>query len=217
MLLTFDKTDFPLLVLDGVGVEVHLLPITKAQFEPFATASPLIGPERYREMLALNPVVAPAEFTVDNREQLFISGILPDEALAFARWLGQGFDLPTVAEWRAILAALRHEPPPRQRVLTDVVEGPARAILHRLEEQSSIRTMLDYSLMRDGLVEWVRQDKGLTGLGRPRLAFHPNLWNPLAHTINPINPQVRLPYFGFRLVRRGEWYLHDRQKTSNVF
>ena len=217
MLLTFDKTDFPLVVVGDVGVEVHLLPVTKIQFEQFVAASPLVKPRRYEEMLALNPAAAPEDFSADNREQLFASGVLPDEALAFARWLGKGFDLPTVDEWRAILNALKREPPPRQRVLTDAVEGSARTILQKLEEQSHIRTMLDYTLMRGGLVEWVRHQKAFVGLGRPRPAFHPNLWNPLAHTINPIDTQERLAYFGFRLVRRGEWYLQDRKKATNVF
>lgn len=217
MLLIFDKTDFPLLVVGDVGVEVHLLPITKAQFEPFAAASPLLKPQRYAEMLALNPATPPEDFTADNREQLFVSGVLPEEALAFARWLGKGFDLPTVEEWRAIVTALKRELPPRQRVLTDAVEGQARAILHRLEEQTHIRSMLDYTLMRNGLVEWVRHQKTFVGLGQPRPSFHPNLWEPLAHTINPIDTRERLPYFGFRLVRRGEWYLQDRNKATNVF
>ncbi len=56
--------------------------------------------------------------------------------------------------------------------------------------------------MKDGLVEWVRQDRAWAGLGTPRPEFHPNLWDPLSDVVKPISLQTRLKYFGFRLVRR---------------
>ncbi len=217
MLLNFDKTDFPLLVVSEVGVEVHLLPVTKAQFDLFTADSPLVKPPQYRAMLATNPAVAPDEFTAANRERVFVGGVQPAEALAFAGWLGQGFDLPTVDEWRAICAALEHEPPPRQRRLTETVTGPAGVILNRLEEQLTIRSLLDYTLLLGGLVEWVRQGERLAGIGRPRPGFHANLWDPFKHTIKPIDITERLPYFGFRLVRRGSWYLRDSQRAVTIF
>ncbi len=60
------------------------------------------------------------------QERLFITGLWPDEALAFARWLGEGFDLPTLAEWRAIYAALKRAalppppPPPAEPLATSL-------------------------------------------------------------------------------------------------
>jgi len=39
----------------------------------------------------LNPGILPEELTLDNREHLFVTGILPAEAQAFAEWLGEGF------------------------------------------------------------------------------------------------------------------------------
>jgi hypothetical protein len=217
MLISFDKTNFPLVVIEEAGVEMHLLPVTKSQFEQYVQETGAVNRSRYEEMLALNPAVPHANFRAEEREKLFVTGILPKEALKFAEWLGEGFDLPTVKEWRAALAALRRVPPPRRNLITDLIEGPADDILERLEEQIHIRSLLDYTLMRDGLVEWVWQQKNLVGLGAPRPEFHPNLWDPLYNEIKPLRLDVRVPYFGFRLVRRGDWYLSDQENARYIF
>ncbi len=217
MLITSDRTGFPLIVVEEAAVEVHLMPVTKLQFIDFVTAPTLVNQSRYEEMLTLNPATTPEEFTADNREQLFVTGMLPEEAIAFARWLGEGYDIPSVREWRDIMAALRRVPPPRHNMVTDLVEGPAKVILDKLSEQIHIRSMLDYSLMRGGLVEWVRRDKELVGLGIPRPEFHPNLWDPLTNEIKPINIEERVPYFGLRLVRRGHWYLANKDEAKYLF
>ena len=217
MLITTDRTNFPLIVVEEAAVEVHLLPVTKLQFHDFVVAPTLVNEDRYQEMLAVNPEAAPDDFTAESREQLFVTGILPEEAIAFARWLGEDFDLPTVKEWRDILAALRRVPPPRHNLVVDSVDGPAQTILKKFEQQIHIRNMADYTLMRGGLVEWVWQDKTVVGIGVPRPQFHPNLWDPLVHTVKPISLDERVPYFGFRLVRRGKWYLADKDKARYVF
>lgn len=217
MLISFDKTNFPLVVVEGVGVEMHILPVTKIQFERFIAETGAIKYKQYKSMRALNPSIGVDHFTAENREQLFVTGVLPEEALNFARWLGEGYDLPTVEEWRKLLTALRREPPPRQHQLTDLIEAPSDTILEKLETQIHIRTMLDYTLMQGGLVEWVWQDKNLVGLGVPRPKFHANLWNPLVNVVKPIKPDQRIPYFGFRLIRREEWYLADKDKARFVF
>ncbi len=77
--------------------------------------------------------------------------------------------------------------------------------------------MLDLALMREGLVEWVGQGKTWAGLGAPRPGFFPNLWDPLDHEVKPIRLDERLPYFGFRLVRRGEWYLADKGSARFIY
>jgi hypothetical protein len=167
--------------------------------------------------LALNPVTSPHHFISEERERLFVTGILPDEALAFARWMGDGFDLPTAREWREVYAALRRVPPPRQNPLLEAVDGVAKAMLERLSRQVEIRSLRDYALMEGGLVEWVRHEKRLVGLGVPRPEFHANLWDPLVNEVKPIRLDQRIPYFGFRLVRRGEWFLVDRDKARYLF
>ena len=217
MLISCDRTNFPLVAVDEAAVEVHLLPVTKIQFERFTAEASGVDEAQYQEMLALNPTVSPEIFTADNREQLFVTGILPDEALAYARWLGEGFDLPTSGEWRAVLGALQRVPPPRRQRLTDFIDGDAGLIVDKLSHQLPIRTMADFTLLQGGLVEWVRHERHLVGLGAPRPEFHPNLWDPLVNVVKPLQLDERLPYFGFRLVRRGDWYLAEKDKASYVF
>ena len=216
MLLSFDRTNFPLIAVEDVGVEAHLLPITKVQFEQFINES---GGDKlpYLDMLALNPPVAPDKFTFEEIERLFITGILPDEALAFAGWLGDGFDLPTLTEWRAIYHTFRRAALPIDTPFSpDLLPGPAGLILTRLAAQAHRHSLLDVSLMRSGLVDWVRDNKQWVGLGAPRPEFHPNLWDPLTNTVKPIHAGERIPYFGFRLVRRGEWYLAEKERVRYV-
>ena len=210
MLILFDRTNFPLIAVEELGIEAHLLPVTKWQFEQFIAEAGEVSRSRYHHMLRLNPAILPEQFTADNREQLFVTGIFPKEAQAFAHWLGEGFDLPTIKEWRAIYGALRKTLPPRHDLSAELVKGVASAILEKLSDQLSPRFMLDLALMREGVVEWVHHDPTWVGLGAPRPQFHPNLWDPLNHEVSPMRLDERLPYFGFRLVRRGEWYLADR-------
>jgi hypothetical protein len=217
MLISFDRTKFPLFAMEGIGIEIHLLPVTKWQFEQYVVESGWVDRPGYKKMLALNPGVSPEQFTVDQRERLFVTGILPEEAQAFARWLGQGFELPTVEEWRAVYATLRRTPLPRYDLPSEVIEGTAGIILNELSVQLNARSILDLTLMGGGLVEWVRQAESWVGLGAPRPRFHPNLWNPLDHEVRPIRLDERLPYFGFRLVRRGEWYLADRGNARFIY
>ena len=107
MRLCCDRTGFPLLRLDALGLEVGLLPCAKVQFEAFlAEPDERFGDAWYEAVLAVNPRdgwrLPPAA-----EERLFLTGVLPDEALAFLRWLGPGFDLPSVQEWLEFDAMLR--------------------------------------------------------------------------------------------------------------
>jgi hypothetical protein len=205
MRLSADRTGFPLLVVPEVELEVHLLPITKLQFEQFLTESNHFDQPWYDQLLRLNPKTGLQTFTPKTREQLFITGILPAEARAFAQWLGEGFDLPTLAEWRIVYQALRRIRFPDSALLFDWAIDPVDVILAHLFEHYPSRWLVDIALMRHGLVEWVHQNETWVGVGAPRAVFHPNLWDPLRNIIKPHQAEERLSYFGFRLVRRGQW------------
>ena len=58
MLISFDKTNFPLVVVEEAGVEMHLLPATKTQFEQYVRETGAVNRSRYEEMLALNPAAS---------------------------------------------------------------------------------------------------------------------------------------------------------------
>lgn len=205
MQFSYDRTGFPLIPLIRIGLEVHLLPVTKIQFERFMAEPNDFGDSWYEELLVLNPRQSYRRFTEENREQLFLTGILPEEALTFARWLGKGFTLPTVEEWRAIYDELALELDPvygAVDLFSECPKGPAGFILQRLMALCELESLFDLSLMQEGLVEWVRQDRTWVGLGAPRAEFHPNLWNLHLDVVKPIDLKCRVKYFGFRLIRK---------------
>ncbi len=205
MFFGYDRTGFPLIPVFETGIEAHLLPVTKIQFEDFLKDTGRSDDSGYMEMLELNPRVSHQKFTSENREQLFITGVLPDEVTAFARWMGEDYDLMTVMEWRCVHEELSTVADPLY-ASTDIPAQcpavPVGELLERLKAQCQPKTLFDMTLMKDGAVEWVRLDDAWVGLGCPRHEFYPHLWNPLTDVIRPVDLKFRLKYFGFRLVRR---------------
>ncbi|MBN1891079.1 MAG: SUMF1/EgtB/PvdO family nonheme iron enzyme [Thermoflexales bacterium] len=202
-MFTFDKTGFPLLFIPDLAIEVHLLPVSKAQFERF------IAEQLGGQWAGTSEAAA----STGEREDLFMTGVLPEEALAFARWLGEGFDLPSLDEWRAIYRALERQPLALGQPALQLAGGPAKTILEQLVRQVQSGSLLDLALMRGGVLEWVRQGEGnWLGRGQPRHIFLPNLFNPLSERDDQIRPVQlkRSRYFGFRLIRR------NRKPTPNV-
>jgi len=217
MLLSPDRTGFPLIVIPEVELEVHLWPVSKIQIEQFVAESGRYNRAWYRTLLTLNERADPQSWADVERERLFISGILPQEALAFAEWLGEGFDLPTLEEWRAIYNLLRRQRLPDSQMFFDWAGEPVATIMRKLIEQYPGRFLLDLSLMRRGLVEWVRYEQQWLGLGAPRPTFYPNLWDPLKTPVRPLQAEQRLSYFGFRLVRRGQWDVANKPGGIYLF
>ncbi|MBM3239019.1 formylglycine-generating enzyme family protein [Candidatus Poribacteria bacterium] len=207
MQFLFDRTGFPLIRVPEVGLDVQLLPVTKVQFERFIAEPNGFGDTWYEEILGVNPRVSYRQFTADNREGIFITGLLPEEAVSFARWMGDGFTLLTIEEWRTIYKALEHRPVESgelEKLRSQCSAEQPLVILEQLREQLEPRSWLSLSLMYGGLVEWVRGENSWAGLGVPRYEFYPNLWDPLADVVSPLHPDERLPYFGIRLVRKVE-------------
>jgi len=205
MFFGYDRTGFPLIPVFETGIEAHLLPVTKIQFEDFLKDTGRSADSGYTEMLELNPRVSHQKFTSENREGLFITGVLPDEAKDFARWMGEEYDLMTTAEWRCVHEELSTVSDPLYASTDIPAQCPTKPVgelLERLKEQCQPKTLFDMTLMQDGVVEWMRQDDAWVGLGCPRREFYPHLWNPLTDVIRPVDLKFRLKYFGFRLVRR---------------
>jgi len=207
MFWSCDRTGFPMLELPELGWAVHLFPVAKVQWERFLAEPNRFGDSWYEEVLQISPRIPLRQASHDDYEKLFISGVLLEEVEAFARWLGQDFQLPTTEAWRAIernlleetiasgsLDALCHDP---------ALHTNARKLLDFIVQIRKPRSWGDLTLMRGGLLEWVRSGpKSYGGLGAPRQEFHPLLMNPQQHP--PVKPLTneRLRYFGCRLVRR---------------
>lgn len=213
MQLYFDKTGFPVIYVSEF--QVHLLPITKVQFERFLAENLSFGDIWYEEVLSINPRVSYRNFTSENREGIFITGILPSEIDFFIKWMGNNFRLPTLREWRKIYYELKNKPFKEEifeNFILQTKSEQARIIMERLLEQLKHEVTfrrifykelnwVEVTLMYYGLVEWVKEERGYVGLGAPRPSFYPNLWNPLKDIVYPLKTTERLFYFGFRLIR----------------
>lgn len=234
------KTHFPVLELKSVGYRMQLLPVTKLQYEQFLTASDYerfrmdskgTGDEWYKEVFLSqtgrnvldaypleNPRIPYTGFTAmgREREQLFATGLLPDEVSAFARWLGEDWEVPTLELWRECYHGLERT---KLTAMGDaMVDGlfeygyhrSVSVILKRLCHQLNPENMLTLSLMSGGLFEWVRRGTSCgqyeyAGLGKPRYSFSRHLVDPArcSNPLEPFNPNdERLYDFGFRLVQK---------------
>lgn len=205
MQFSLDPTGFPLVRIPGADFEVQLLPVAKVQFERFLAEPNSYGDIWYEQVLAVHGRASYRSFSDEDRERIFLGGIWPQEAVAFARWLGPEYDLPTVAQWRQACQYLSREPAASFTVPAPAASaraGPPEVLTRRLWEQLQPGRLLELSLMIGGLVEWVRHGKAFCGLGAPRSEFYPSLYNPLADEVHPLRLDQRLKYFGFRLVRR---------------
>lgn len=215
-----DRCGFPMAWMDTIEAWVHCVPVTKIQFEAFLcdTAEPRFDSAWYDRVLASNARVSPGRVTASNYWRAFVTGVLPDEALAFARWCGDGFDLPTADEWqrlyrgasaRSTLAA------PWSRV---AAAGPPRTwlMLERLAEahgaatagQPRKRELADDFMLRNGVMEWVSlpgSRSGFGGLGRPARGLYPSLASPDMDLVEQpaTTDRKALRAYGFRLLRRG--------------
>jgi len=176
---SIDPMGFPLVEFPTLGLQMHLLPITKVQFEHFLAESRKFDDNWYETVLKLNPRVSYRNFTADKRERLFLTGILIDEAQEFANWLGEEFDLPTADEWRACYKLLRElKLPTTDNLLNNLnnCSKPAQIIIRRLLSQIHPKTLLELSLMEEGVMEWVKgRDAKWKLLGKPRQSFQPAL------------------------------------------
>lgn len=188
--------------MPGFGFRAHLLPVTKFQLERFLADTNEFSDSWYDEILLLNERMSFRRFADQLREQLFATGLLPQEISQFAAWLGREFRLPTTEEWRALYTALdrlEFNPTQVQPILEACPRPESKAILTQLAS-CPFNTWAEFALMRGGLVEWVANGQKFVGLGCPRPSFQPNLWDPMLDTIIPLSPTERIHYFGFRLV-----------------
>lgn len=203
-MIRLDQTGFPLVKCTGPRLWVGLLPVTRVQFEYFLGDRTGFDPAAYEAITRTSPRASWRSIPAERPEDVFLTGVLPEEAARFAAWLGGGARLPTLSEWRAIDAAL-HALNTQTDDLTQVLDCPelhpaARAVMVWLHEQRE-RRWRPLTLLEDGLLEWVHTPTDGYGLqGRPRRAVFPVIHNPQAH--EPIRPRPgsRHRAFGVRVV-----------------
>lgn len=201
---------------DRLGAHVHLLPVTKIQFEYFLTdrPEPHFSESWYKGVLAHNPRVSPGKVRQKNYWNAFLTGLTPEEAGNFANWLGKttddAFELPTSDEWYELYQEMKGQPPLSQALFRSL-NFPARveALLQNVDkaaamEQEAQRDLADSMMLREGVFEWV-QLKGdkWGGAGLPNGSIGGGIINLDAG--QPKQPQAvdpAPPFYGFRLLKR---------------
>lgn len=202
---SLDPTTFPVLAVPAAGLAVGLLPVARAQFDYLLGHPHAFPADALADIDAVSPRASWRHVPPDRPEGVFLSGVQTDEAERFARWLGDGWRLPTAAEWRAADAAV-------SRLGADV--SAFREAVDDPRVHPAARSILNWSLGRgspsaaraglwaDGLLEWVTHPGSGHGLyGRPRPGLLSLVLNPQLH--DPARPTApgRHPGFGVRLVR----------------
>lgn len=216
-----DRTGFPLIWVDAINGYMHWLPVTKIQFEYFLCAVPdsQFDANWYEEVLKRNPRVTPKSISASNYWQAFITAVLPDEAKRFARWLGDGYSVPTLSEWYKAYQYLKGQSPVSIETVTGIegIRERTRTLISRLDSApGATMNKLGYErnrayqmLMRQGVMEWVdctgqRFEWG--GLGESATKLGGGLFTPeQGQPSVPNKPnEVRLREYGLRLVWRDE-------------
>ncbi|HMG74259.1 MAG TPA: hypothetical protein VK582_12225 [Pyrinomonadaceae bacterium] len=199
-----DASGYPLILVEPLGVYVHLFPVTKSQFEKFIASGrkPGFGDEWYKELLELNPRVSYRSTDVSSPDGLFMTGVTTGEVSDFSRWLGRDYGLLTADDWAtcsnwfatqdavSLSDELRKRLSPDAAAIWDLVET------EWLDAQS---TLQDLSLMKQGILEWVIERPGrYCGVGEPASS------KLQRKASDPVRPLGRLKNLGFRLgVRLG--------------
>jgi len=138
----------------------------------------------YRKLLSLNPRQS-WKRCKEREWGLFITGLSCDEISPFLKYLGEGFRLPKVSEWRVLLRA------------EDELKGIKLKVgSSALPVQRFIEKEL-FPLAKEGLLELVEDNEGC--IGRPYQGFHPNTWSP--EDVRKINWDIARKLVGFRAVK----------------
>lgn len=199
-----DPTDFPLFPLPALRLAVQLFPVTRVQFEYMLGDSRRFDLAAYAEILSISPRQSwrtAKGWSVG----LSATAVLPEEAEAFAAWLGGGFRLPTDAEWRDVYRLLAK--PANLKSLRDAasaraVHPAARALLECALGAAGVPTWREVGLFAGGSLEWVRTGGGYGLQGRPRPGlYQPLIHNPEIHEAVRVRQVSRHAAFGFRLVK----------------
>jgi hypothetical protein len=163
-----DRSGFPLRYMRPLGGFFQFFPVAKSLFERY-----LVSPDckdwddaRYEKVLETNPRSSWADAPRAEVSRLLLSGILPDEAEAFAEWAGLGARLLSADEWLRCCDDLEQQP----------VEDPppglsvdAMAMWDCIVDSLNPANLLALSLMDRGTRELVRQSPGMHygALGSP--------------------------------------------------
>lgn len=211
----FDPTGFPLLSVPGQRFFLHLLPVTKVQFEEWLTHSDTPGDLLYDQAQIIRPRIEAARRTrlgigsVDGLGSgAQIPGAVNNERISwrhcddrnYERLLMTGLKPEEALEFAHWMGPEYDLPTVsewrttancwanRSPLLPGSQSTLAENVWHKLFEIVQPQTLLDQSLMASGgVMEWVWDDKKqkILWLGSPRPKFFGNTFRPVAHDPPP--------------------------------
>lgn len=212
-----DPVGFPMVWFEEVGAYVHRLPVTKIQFEYFLCDAPdaYFDAGWYDRVLSLNPRVTPRGVTPQNYWRALMTAVRPAEAQRFVSWCGDGFRLPTEAEWTVLYQALRVRPA-EDLGASGLLEGRdsrTRELLERIDAstyETSRRmncgpNLAGQMLLRFGVMEWVQvglppSSWGAKGEPLPEFCGNLEVLDRSAEVLAADPESIRFPAAGFRLL-----------------
>jgi len=202
---TVDRVGYLMVRVEPLNAFVHLFPLTKPQFEQFLVQArlPGHGDAWYAGLLRLNRRLSPMVDSFADYEGFFVTGLLPEDAQAYLDWHGDGFRLLTVREWRLAFHWMDRQDISVLPIDVEAQLAPtARRLWDGLKSELEPHTLLDLSLMRGGVVEWVNDAEGRwVGLGEPRARFFHHLHHPLRDVFVPTLEAQRSRIWGLRLIQ----------------
>ena len=194
---------------------MHLLPVTKVQFELFLAVGSNFSNALYKTILQDNPRSSFRHITKDNYWQLFITNILVEEAEQFARFVGPNYRLPSEDEWQKMYAYCAGVPrvatPPNITQWTESARLIWESVnkyqpLSPLKQTRNQQTHFsDQCLLEYGVMEWctplktTRYEAGGMGAVDHNLSQTIHIATDQARPIKPLTQ--RLTAFGLRLIR----------------
>lgn len=204
------QTAFPMYKLKDFDFSVMWLPVTKIEVEYFLseTDDSRFDSQWYKSCLATNPRRSAHTIGVRDYWRVFMTGITFEEVQVLRQWW-RGFDLPTKAEWIAVLEALDQYPANPDYVQT-ICQHPglnqrARILIERLEylnQSQPNRTLANQVLLRDGIEEYVYTNQ--SSLTCSLQGYPPRQLNGGRQTeLRNFHYGLAAQGIGFRLIRRG--------------
>ena len=224
-----DRAGGPMIWVPPLKAYLHLLPVTKLQFERFLAEQPggSFDFKWYDAVLGLDAEktgrVAPHAVKAGNYWQAFLTGIRPDEARVYAQWCeedgGDEYAVPTQVEWWTAYEYLKQQdalpdvPRPFQNL---ALSSRMSELIERLEIVNGklpklvpdSRKLAEQMYLRNGILEWVacstlgKPEWG--GFGQPAASFLGTMYSLERGTPNFQRDALatRTAGYGFRLLRR---------------
>ena len=202
-----DASGFPMIYVPPLQGYLSIFPLSKVQLEALlASKRPWQYDDYwYKELLVISPRATVTRLGQQPYEMLFVTGLLPVEIIDIMRWTGEGIAVPDSNAWRAGYKWLSEQS-------VSVLPSELNQRLHPLARRLWLalvrylypQTMLQLSLMKNGVIEWINDGGDLwEGLGKTRPEFYPSFYDPLLNDpMMPVSQSKRNKLFGVRFFRR---------------